>query len=158
MGRVWRESTPFQVPSRSLHPSSNAHSPCPSTCTGESQDCSNPRCAPRSSCSNSKLSEKRRKCAYLAEKPTSSVGWFSKRTPVPSVSLVLSARSPLLATAMACSNNRALGRVPAHGSDCSTLCRTVGFRVGSLFSVCRSGWCLRSRCLRGWCLRGWCLR
>ena len=39
---------------------------------------------------------------------------------------------------MACSDDRALGRVPAHGSDCGTLCRTASFRVGAvLLGLCR---------------------
>jgi hypothetical protein len=77
--------------------------------------------------------EKRRTCAYIDGQPTSRVEWLSKRTSVPLVSLFLSLRSPLLATAMACSDDRALGRVPAHGSDCGTLCRTASFRVGAFF-------------------------
>ena len=40
---------------------------------------------------------------------------------------------PFLPTAMACSDDRALGCVPAHGSDCGTLCRTARFRVGGFF-------------------------
>ena len=58
--------------------------------------------------------------------------WLSERTPAPWVSLVLSLRSPLVATAMACSDDRALGRVPAHGSDSGTLCRTASFRMWTL--------------------------
>jgi len=36
---------------------------------------------------------------------------------------------------MACSDDRALGRIPAHGSNCGTLCRTAGFRGVSFASV-----------------------
>ena len=47
-----------------------------------------------------------------------------RSAPSPLLSL-LSVRSPLLATAMACSDYRSLGRVPTNGSDCGTLCRTA---------------------------------
>ena len=107
------------------------------------------RFAAENPCRN-ELSEKRRRCAYIDGELTSRVRWLSKRTPVPLVSLGLSLRSPRLATAMAGSDDRALGRVPAHGSDCGTLCRTRSFRVGALLlGLCRRWWCLR-----GWCLRG----
>ena len=62
------------------------------------------------------------------------------------------------ATAMACSYDCALGRVPAHGSDCGALCRTASFRVGGLlFGLCRRRW--RGRCWRGgWWRCSWRLR
>ena len=68
---------------------------------------------------------------------------------------------PFLATAMACSDDRALGRVPAHGSDCGTLCRTASFRVGAflglrLLAGLRRRWWRLRRCCR-LCLR-WRLR
>jgi hypothetical protein len=69
---------------------------------------------------------------------------------------------------MACSDDRALGRVPAHGSDCGTRCRTLSFRVGALLFLSLRllllslrlllGLCRRWWRLRGWRLRGWCLR
>ena len=47
---------------------------------------------------------------------------------------------------MACSDDRALGRIPAYCSDRSTLCRTASFRVGALLLLGLSlllGLCLR---------------
>ena len=76
---------------------------------------------------------------FLTPAPLTRSAGTSRRTPVPLVSLVLSLRSPFVATAMACSDDRALGRVPAHGFDCGTLCRTADFRVGALLGLCRRG-------------------
>jgi hypothetical protein len=57
---------------------------------------------------------------------------------------------------MACSDDRPLGRVPAHGSDCGTRCRTLSLRVGALLLL--SLRLLLGLCRRWWRLRGWCLR
>jgi len=57
---------------------------------------------------------------------------------------------------MACSDDRTLGRVPAYGSDCGTLCRTASFRVGGFFWRRLRFW--RGLRRRWWRLCGWCLR
>jgi hypothetical protein len=106
---------------------------------------------PKNPCRN-ELSRKRRTCVSIDGEPTSRK--LSQRTPVPLVSLwFFSFRSPRLATAMACSYDRARRSVPADGSDCGTLCRTASLRVTLLFRLgrCRRWWRLRGRCLRGWC-------
>jgi len=60
----------------------------------------------------------------------------------PSVLLVLSLGSPILATVVACSDDRALGGAPASGSsECRTLCRTLGLLTALLFWLgLRSRW------------------
>jgi len=63
---------------------------------------------------------------------------------------------------MACSDDRALGRVSSHGSYCGTFSRTASFRVGGLFwrrlrlwrGLRRRWWRLCGR----WCLRQCCRR
>src|SRR6185369_4595171 len=84
--------------------------------------------------------------AYIDDEPTSRGLWSSSaRTPVPLVSLVLSLGSPILATAMACSDDCALGRAPTRsGPDCSTRCRTLGLLASVLLWLgLRGRWCRR---------------